>query len=208
MPLCHHLASFILAYTTMSFIEYATHRWMLHMNTLANLFPRRQKIRQHLHEHAVSHHSTFYKCFRREDHPHGKHVGMLIPFAFYKYIGALILVIGLIDCVSGFYLLVMVGAHFVVWNIFHEAMHFYKKPWYVVCPPISWWYRYVEYYHFLHHQHRNKNYNAFLPMWDYLLGTSAPVTALDRDVWRLMNDGQFVDRKGKPLSVVEANIYR
>jgi hypothetical protein len=200
MLLAHNTLSFVLAYTLMSFIEYATHRWMLHMNTVVKIFPRTEFVKKRLEDHAVSHHSHFYKCFRREDHPHGKHVGLFIPLSFYVYIT---LVVGgfllLVDWVSALYFLGFIVAHYFVWNKFHEIMHFDTKPWYVRAPVSGWWFELVEYYHFLHHQHRNKNFNAFLPLWDWLLGTLATETELDREVWHLVNTGHFVDRRGQPM---------
>jgi sterol desaturase/sphingolipid hydroxylase (fatty acid hydroxylase superfamily) len=63
------------------------------------------------------------------------------------------------------------------------------------------WFKYVEYYHYLHHQHPNKNFNGcYPPVWDLLLGTSAKQTDLDRDVWRLIKEGKSVDRKGRSLT--------
>jgi hypothetical protein len=196
----HNLTSFAIAYSIMSFAEYATHRWMLHMNTIVRFFPNTQFVKERLDDHAVSHHSHFYKCFRREDDPEGKHVGLFIPVSFYVY---LLISIGgpllFVDWITAAYFAAFIVGHYFVWNKFHEVMHFYTMPWYVRVPPTGWWFRFVEYYHFLHHQHRNKNFNAFLPLWDLLLGTLASETDLDRMVWRLVNAGEFVDRKGRPI---------
>ena len=204
MLLAHNTISFTLAYTLMSFIEYATHRWMLHMNTVVKMFPRADFPKTRLDDHAVSHHSHYYKCFRKENHPHGKHIGLFIPLSFYVYIaivvgGALLF----IDWLSAIYFVAFIVAHYFVWNKFHEIMHFDTSPWYVRMPVIGWWFELVEYYHFLHHQHRNKNFNAFLPLWDWILGTLASETELDREVWRLVNAGYFVDRKGQPMVEVQ-----
>jgi sterol desaturase/sphingolipid hydroxylase (fatty acid hydroxylase superfamily) len=104
-----------------------------------------------------------------------------------------------IDWLTASYYVAFVFGHFIIWNAFHCAMHRRGPPWYVRIPPISWWFKYVEYYHFLHHQHRDKNFNAWLPLWDWLLGTLAQETQLDRRVWQLMEDGESVDRRGRPL---------
>jgi hypothetical protein len=200
MPLLvHNILSFSIAYLLMSFFEYATHRWMLHRNTVVRVFPR-EFVKRRLNDHAVSHHSHYYKCFRREDDPHGKHVGMFIPLSFYIYItlvvGSLLLAV---DWITAAYFVAFIVAHYFVWNKFHELMHFYTTPWYIKLPIVGWWYHLVEYYHFLHHQHRDKNFNAFLPIWDFLLGTLARETELDRAVWKGVNAGEFIDRRGMPL---------
>jgi len=201
----HNILSFGIAYAGMSFAEYATHRWMLHMNTVVGFFPNTQFVKDRLKDHAVSHHSHFYKCFRREDHPEGKHVGLFIPVSFYVY---LLIAVGgpllFVDWLTAAYFVAFTVGHYFVWNKFHEVMHFDTLPWYVLVPVSGWWFRFVEYYHFLHHQHRNKNFNAFLPLWDWLLSTLAEETELDRLVWRLVNAGEFVDRKGRPILTAPA----
>ena len=204
MPIAvHNVLSFALAYLLMSFFEYATHRWMLHMNLVVRMFPNVAFVKRRLKDHAVSHHSHFYKCFRREDDPEGKHVGLFIPLSFYVYIT---LVVGIfllfVDWISAAYFVGFVVGHYFIWNKFHELMHFYTKPWYLRLPIVGWWYYFVEYYHFLHHQHRDKNFNAFLPIWDFLFCTLAVETALDRDVWQRVNRGEFVDRRGVPMTEV------
>jgi sterol desaturase/sphingolipid hydroxylase (fatty acid hydroxylase superfamily) len=105
----------------------------------------------------------------------------------------------LIDPLSAAWFAAFVAGHYFVWNKFHELMHFYTSPWYLRLPGAGAWYRYVEYFHFLHHQHRDKNFNAFLPLWDLLLGTQATETPLDQEVWRRVNLGEYVDRRGVPM---------
>jgi hypothetical protein len=200
MLLAHNALSFAIAYAIMSFVEYATHRWMLHTNTVDRLFPNAPYlyVKGPLKDHAVSRHSHFYKCFRREDDLFGKHVGLFIPPTFYLCIFVSIgLLLLLVDWISALYFVAFVVAHNLVWNKFHEVMHFYTKPWYLRVPLVGWWFRVVEYYHFLHHQHRDKNFNAFLPLCDWLLGTLAEETELDREVWNRVNAGEFVDRRGQ-----------
>jgi hypothetical protein len=200
MLLAHNALSFAITYAIMSFIEYATHRWMLHTNTVVRMFPNAPYlyVEGPLKDHAVSHHSHFYKCFRREDDPFGKHVGLFIPVFFYlSILVSMGLLLVLVDWISSLYFVAFVVAHYLVWNKFHEVMHFYTKPWYLRAPLVGWWFRLVEYYHFLHHQHRDKNFNAFLPLWDWPFGTLAKETELDREVWNRVNAGEFVDRRGQ-----------
>jgi hypothetical protein len=201
--LAHNVFSFAIAYIIMSFIEYATHRWMLHTNTVVRLFPNApySYIQGPLKDHAVNHHSHFYRCFRLENDPFGKHVGLFIPPFFYLSIFVSIgLPMLLVDWISSFYFVAFLVTHYLAWNKFHELMHFDTSPWYLRVPLVGWWFRLVEYYHFLHHQHRNKNFNAFLPLCDRLLSTLAMETELDREVWRRLNAGEFVDRRGQLIT--------
>jgi len=187
------------------------HQWFSGEGTLAELLKQwgrnfgiswRDPVAQHLDDHAVSHHTHYYHCFREEMDPEGKHVGMTIPWAFYKYLLPVAVPLWFIDPLTMYYYLGFVFGHFVVWNLFHIGMHKPTPPWYVRIPPVSWWFKLVEYYHFLHHQHRDANFNAFLPLFDWLLRTSARETDLDRRVWQLMAQGYKVDRRGRLLTVI------
>src|ERR1700722_19767763 len=105
LQIVHHLASFGIAYSTMSLEEYGTHRWALHGTWVLRLFPKglptgpesiraifrewranpakplaeyfkewrrnyaiswRDSLAERLDDHAVSHHTHFFKCFRDE----------------------------------------------------------------------------------------------------------------------------------------------
>jgi hypothetical protein len=193
----HNAISLAIGFVLMSFIEYATHRWMLHKNLFVRWFPRAEIFQEVLRDHAVNHHGHFYKCFNNEADPEGKYTGLFFPLGYYQLLMIFITVPMLfVDWVTAVYFSIFVVAHYVGWNQFHKAMHFDEKPWRLWKP----WFTYVEYCHYLHHQHRNKNFNGFLPpVWDVLLGTKARETDEDREVWRLMQEGQVVDRKGRPL---------
>jgi hypothetical protein len=193
----HNLCSLVLGLMLMSFIEYSTHRWMLHKNTFIRLFPRVKKFDEVLREHSVEHHSHFYKCFNREPDLKGRLAGLFFPLGYYQL---LIIFISLpmlfVDWVSAFYFTGFAIAHYVLWNHFHSAMHFDVVPNRI----FRYWFHYVEYCHYLHHQHRNKNFNGlYPPIWDVLLGTCALETEEDRKVWKLIRAGKYVDRKGRTL---------
>src|ERR1700733_104377 len=196
--LLHNLLSFAIAGVLMSLSEYSTHRWMLHTNLFTRLFPRVEKFKEVLRDHAVNHHARNYKCFNREDGPEGKYVGLFFPLGYYQLL--VVFVSGPLlfdDWLTALYFAGFAVAHYVLWNKFHIAKHFNKKTWWV----LMLWFNFVEYYHFLHHQHRNKNFNGLLPpLWDLLFFTLAWPTAEDRKVWRLLQAGEFVDRSGKPLA--------
>jgi hypothetical protein len=200
--LLHNLLSLPTAGMLMSFSEYSTHRWMLHTNTFTRLFPRVDKFQEVLRDHAVNHHARNYKCFNREDDPEGKYVGLFFPLGYYQLL--VVFVSGPLlfyDWLTALYFAGFAVAHYVLWNKFHMAMHFNQptgRLWML-------WFRYVEYHHFLHHQHRNKNFNGLLPpLWDWLLGTLAKATAEDLKVWRLLQAGEFVDHRGRPLALNSA----
>jgi len=197
LMLVHNALSFANGFVLMSFIEYATHRWMLHKNTFIRAFPRVDTFKEVLRDHAVNHHAHYYKCFIHEADEEGKYTGLFFPLGYYQL---LLIFIGLpllyFDWITAMYFAAFVVGHYVLWNQFHKAMHFNEKP----CRLFIWWFCYVEYCHYLHHQHRNKNFNGLLPpVWDVLLGTCAKETDEDRKVWRLMQAGMLVDRKGRSL---------
>ena len=193
----HNACSLAICFVLMSWFEYSTHRWMLHMNVFVKLFPKAQIFKIVLHDHSVVHHSHFYKCFNHEPHPDGKYAGLFFPLGYYQFLFVTFCVPLLyFDWLTAAYLSLFLVIHYVLWNQFHEAMHFNKTP----RRALMLWFQYVEYWHYLHHQHRNKNFNGLLPpVWDFLLGTEAAETGEDRKVWKLIKAGNFVDRKGNCL---------
>ena len=78
---------------------------------------------------------------------------------------------------------VFVGAmcfHHWMWNTIHLEMH---KPQQRV---FSTWriYKFLARHHWLHHRYRDKNFNVVFPLADYVLGTSAPIKAVDAEHMR------------------------
>jgi hypothetical protein len=193
--LLHHIVSACLGFALMSFLEYATHRWMLHKNHFVELFPRVREFKEVLTDHVVNHHGHFYKVFNHEEDTNGKWAGLFFPFGYYKLLTLFLATpLWFADHTSAYWCTVFFFMHFYFWNLFHKAMHFDETV------PAIWrpWYRYVTYYHYLHHQHPNRNFNGcFPPLWDILLGTSARQTELDRQVWKQLQVGVRVDRRGR-----------
>jgi hypothetical protein len=195
--LAHNLLSLNIGFVLMSFFEYGTHHWMLHKNIFVRMFPLVSVLNEVLVEHLAGHHGRYYRCFNREDDQEGKHVGLLFPLGYYAFLlsfisGPLLLV----DWLTAVYFGAFAILHFFMWNAFHQSMHLNRKPWTCFTP----WFKYVEYYHYLHRQHPNKNFNGcFPPIWDRILRTSASQTDLDRHVWQLIKKGEYVDRKGRSL---------
>lgn len=73
-------------------------------------------------------------------------------------------------------------AHNRLWNAAHREMHYRQGGWVRALPGFAFW----EWWHFLHHRHPGSNYNALLPVCDWVLGTRARADAADRAAWALL----------------------
>jgi sterol desaturase/sphingolipid hydroxylase (fatty acid hydroxylase superfamily) len=180
----------------MSFIEYGGHKWFLHRPTFARLFPKITVFEEIFHDHAKMHHAKYYHCFNHEPDPQGRWYAILIDLRVTAVLGLVFGVpIYFADHLTAAYLCTFIVVHTVLWNELHKEMHLAKKRW----VSRTALYRYLERYHFLHHQHPGRNYNLFLPLWDTLLGTAARENETDVEVLRRIRNGEHIDRRGRPL---------
>jgi hypothetical protein len=153
-----------------SFAEYAVHRWLLH----------RPLVRHLWHVHAALHHGRYYRVFDHEEDPEGKYVNLAMsPWTTFAACLALLPLL-LFSTVGGVVFVLMAILHAVAWNAIHSEMHLNRGRFF------SGWgaYRFLKWYHFLHHRHVNRNFNAVLPLADYVLGTAARPTVADVLEWR------------------------
>ncbi|HSE35483.1 MAG TPA: hypothetical protein VLB83_05175 [Candidatus Paceibacterota bacterium] len=171
-----------LVYVFGSLFEWGVHRYIMHTDFFAHVFP---SVRKHaddriFHKHAVLHHGTYYHAFDREDDPIGREISIVftiddtarvlagfVPVAF---------VIALVSPVIAIIFVLTPIVHNQLWNLMHREMHQPRHPWWsrmaVFC--------FLARHHFLHHTHNGTNYNVVLPLADHLLGTLAFATASDR----------------------------
>ena len=156
----------------MSFIEYAIHRWLMHR-------PSAGFFAQIFHRHVRLHHGKFYKTFNHEADLFGRRVNLHIDGYF---AAAMSLPLVCVLAWAGLWWaanvawLIPVG-HAIIWSHIHEEMHDPASPGRF----FSRWrlFRFLRMYHFLHHQHRQQNFNVVLPLWDYVLRTAAVATEED-----------------------------
>jgi hypothetical protein len=204
--LIHYLAQLLLGLlrgfscglVLMAFTEYATHRWMLHRNTFIRLFPRVNAFHEVLKDHTKNHHGQFFKCFNHEEDPQGKYAGLFFPLGYYKLLWIFVAMplFFFVDWAVGLGFAGWAYAHYKLWNEFHKSMHFDEPVGRLLRP----WFQFVEWWHFLHHQHRNKNFAGLLPpLMDVIFLTLTWASEEDKKVWQLIKSGQVVDRKGRPL---------
>jgi hypothetical protein len=191
----HHAFSIAFCYAFIGIIEYLAHRYPMHRPTLSKYFGDRiGYLKRTYSDHAVLHHSEYYSCFNYEEDPVGKFqnlrltaettVAIIVLFALPMFF---------IDQITGIYLGCAAIIHAALWNLAHSEMHLANKPWFARTAL----YRLLEWHHFLHHQHPNKNFNVLFLLWDILFATRARATAVDLDVWRKLQSGARVDRRGR-----------
>jgi hypothetical protein len=116
--LLHHIVSACLGFALMSFLEYATHRWMLHKNHFVELFPRVREFKEVLTDHVVNHHGHFYKVFNHEEDTNGKWAGLFFPFGYYKLLTLFLATpLWFADHTSAYWCTVFFFMHFYFWNL-------------------------------------------------------------------------------------------
>lgn len=170
-----------LVYLFGSLFEWCVHRYVMHTDFFARLFPSARRTEERIfHKHAVLHHGTYYHAFDREDDPIGREISIVftlddtvrvlagfLPVAF---------VIALASPVIAIIFILTPIVHNQLWNLMHREMHQPKHPRWTR----SFVYRFLARHHFLHHAQEGTNYNVVLPLADHLLGTLAVATADDR----------------------------
>ncbi|MBX9879579.1 MAG: sterol desaturase family protein [Candidatus Obscuribacterales bacterium] len=173
----HIAASMLVAYVLVSLIEYLVHRYPMHSPRLAKHF-KNKYLEGAYKNHASLHHNHYYSVFDHEEDEFGREVGIPVGVRNSVFVvGPFILLSWSIDPITGAAVLFFTALHNVAWTTIHRAMHDRSAQ--------HWWTRtalfgFYTRYHFLHHRQQGKNYNAFYPMWDWLLGTLAQERESDR----------------------------
>lgn len=147
----------------MSFVEYAAHRWVMHLPTVS---------RSTFEEHARLHHGRFYQTFTGDTDPAAKHVGLSLwpPNMLVWMLPAWGTAAWFSPLGGGIWAAIFV-AYGVLWNAFHWEMHEPKSPWW----SRSRWFRRSREYHRIHHDHPRCNYAALFPgVWDWVFRSRPP----------------------------------
>jgi len=161
------LAWFAVLAVLMSFLEHQIHRSLMHRaNFLSSRLLFFNKMFEH---HAILHHGQYSKVF--DDKPvaagEDRHLRLSIREGFLEAlpIAALLAVISLEGAII---FEIVVCLHHFIWNKRHLEMHKPEKRF------LSDWpvYKFLARHHYLHHKHRDKNFNVVLPLADYVLGTN------------------------------------
>jgi hypothetical protein len=186
MFLLHLTISLIVTYVITSLIEYMVHKHPMHSPRLAKLF-KSHSLEEAYKNHASLHHNKYYSTFTHENDAEGRKIG--IPVGVPNTIivlGPIIFLFYFIDPLTSFTLLLLAIAHNIAWTAMHQAMHDKESA--------AWWtktsyFLYLKRYHFLHHRQQGKNFNAMLPLWDWILGTHATARKSDElemaTLWRV-----------------------
>lgn len=150
----------------MSIVEYMVHRWLMHQPEMSRRFPFLRRV---LVGHTSLHHGRFYKQFVNDPDPAAKYVN--IEFDIFEnllWLSPFYILLYFIDPVASITFVVAIILHGLVWAKLHTEMHEPTKGW---LSRLSY-FRYLRDYHYTHHLHPTKNFNAVLPpLGDWLFGT-------------------------------------
>ena len=156
MFLLQILGWFMVSCVLMSFIEHQVHSRLMHRQ---NFFSRRTAGFQRMFEaHAIVHHQQHLTLRKAPI--------KAIPFAA---------VIALVSWQGAAVFVAVMWLHHWLWNKIHLEMHKPEQRLFSTWPI----YKFLARYHWLHHRYRDKNFNVVFPLADYILGTSARVSAVD-----------------------------
>ena len=184
--------SIAIAYTLISLIEYTAHRFLMHQPALARKFPRFPLLYKIFSDHAKVHHHDAYDIFNYEPNPRLRLYNLIIKYRNTVAIGLLFgLPLFLLDHITGFTFLIGMFVHNRIWTAVHIEMHVNEGHFIRRTPFFAYW----EHYHFLHHLYPNKNYNALLPLWDLILGTSAKSSPADLEALEKTRRLESVSRR-------------
>jgi hypothetical protein len=172
---------FVSGVVLMSFIEWAIHRWFMHLKRLPGWAYRLLPILVRVQEdHAVLHHHKYFKVFNHEPDPVGKDYNLRLKYWVGILLGIPIwLPLGLFwtwEAAAAF--LVVIVLHHAAWNLIHSEMHNPKPRRWLQARAL---YRYLARHHWMHHRYPGKCYNVVLPpLADLLMGTYLRPSANDR----------------------------
>ncbi len=169
-------ASFVLSLVTLSLLECIIHRNLMHVRALPRFVYRLvPHLAFLLREHAVLHHSTFYREFDHEPDEVGRELNIVIGpreiAGMSLFVVPVLAVIALLASPIFAVTFALCGlAHTISWGFVHRQMHVPEQG--------SWFrftrgYRFLARHHYLHHEYPSRNYNVVLPFADFLLGKAA-----------------------------------
>lgn len=155
------------AYVFWSFVEYVAHRWPMHHFHFAHDFLG-GIFTDTFHSHAVLHHGRFYKNFVGDPDPAARHISMALS-ASVHILGTIWLwwPLWYVWPAAAIAIPLMGAAQAALWTAVHREMH----------EPANRWFAKTRYYQFIcaahrtHHEHPSTNFNAALPLMDFLFGT-------------------------------------
>jgi hypothetical protein len=185
----HVLLTALGSVLVITFGEHAIHRHTMHRKR----FPRwvyrlLPDMSAQFHNHAVLHHSTYYRVFDHEPSEEGKYFNLrILPADTLRVLigfSPIALALGLfVSIYSAVTFVLLVMAHNLLWSVVHVQMHvpetnrFFRD---------SAYFRFIARHHFMHHQRMGKNYNVVIPLADYVLGSATkPGVADVREMLRL-----------------------
>ena len=157
-----YLFFILFSLVVISFVEYCSHRWIMHSKKFSRTI---------FEQHSILHHGRYYRNFKDETDIAAKHIGVeLSPFFT---LGVMMPVWGILLFFSlpcGFILIFMSFLYGLLWTCVHLEMHEPKNRWF----SHTSYFKYIREYHKLHHKYPYKNFNTLLPLgFDYIFGTRA-----------------------------------
>jgi sterol desaturase/sphingolipid hydroxylase (fatty acid hydroxylase superfamily) len=142
-----------------SLVEYVLHRYAMHQHV--HYFERVYK------DHVLFHHTCF-KIFNNGSRPDCRCKNITLDlwlglvFAL-PFCGILLL----FSWTAPLFLFLIVTLHHLTWSKIHAEMHIPSGKWFRDAPLFRW----LQRFHWIHHQYPNRNFNILFPFWDFILGT-------------------------------------
>jgi len=166
------LSYIVLSVLLMSFIEWSIHKYVMHKE----LWPLSKEYRNH----TLQHHGRFYQTFNYEEDEVGRQFGLKLSILWNLIAASPILIIMYLICPLFCYIFIgVVIFHHLTWNVIHDEMHNETYGFIKYMPG----YKFLEWHHYLHHRHVNKNFNIVFPIFDYVMGTVAKPTDKDLEIY-------------------------
>jgi hypothetical protein len=185
----HILLTALVSALVITFGEHAIHRHTMHRKR----FPRwvyrlNPDLSAQFHNHAVLHHSTYYRAFDHEPTQEGKYFNLrILPADTMRVLigfSPLAIALGVfVSPYSAATFVLLVIAHNMLWSVVHVQMH---VPDHKSFLHDTAYFRFIARHHFMHHQRMGKNYNVVIPLADFVMGTATKPGLPDvREMMRL-----------------------
>jgi hypothetical protein len=165
---------FLISCILVSFIEHQVHSKLMHRR---NFLSRHTTAYNRIFEaHALVHHQHYSEIFSDEPVPVGedKEIRLTLHKAPLKAL-PFAAVIALASWQGAAAFVAAMCFHHWAWNKIHLEMHKPEQRRFSTWPV----YKFLARYHWLHHKHRNKNFNVVFPLADYVLGTHVRANEVD-----------------------------
>jgi hypothetical protein len=164
-----------------SFVEWWVHRTVMHRRSLpAFVYRLLPYFEATYRNHAVLHHHVYYAAYDYEPDDHGRELNLRFHFSdnfssnlLLAPLHALYLFVNPLGSIT---LALVITAYMFAWNALHVEMHIPSNRWYFRNSV----FRFLNRHHYMHHVHPGRNFNVVLPLADYLIGTVARPTHVDR----------------------------